>query len=48
MTCDHRRLNDPNGLRCTRDDHDDRGHVYHASAGADLDQPHHHTDGSEQ
>ena len=47
MTCTHRIAGD-GPLVCLRTDPHDRGHVYHASHGADLDQPHHHTDGSEQ
>lgn len=31
--CDHRMLNDPTGLTCTRDDCDGRGHVYKPASG---------------
>lgn len=41
--CDHRFLDNPNGLVCTRDHDDDRGHVYAASAGPDLDTKRHAT-----
>lgn len=38
--CDHRMLNDPTGLTCTRDDCDGRGHVYHSSSGSQVDDKH--------
>lgn len=41
--CDHRRLDDPRGARCTRDgDHADnpRGHVYKSGTGSDVPDPH--------
>ena len=30
--CDHRRLDDPNGLRCTREDPHETGHVYESTS----------------
>jgi hypothetical protein len=35
--CDHRFLDDADGLLCVRADEHDNGHVYAASAGADLE-----------
>lgn len=37
--CEHRFLDDPNGLPCTRLDPHQVGHTYAASAGPDLSRP---------
>lgn len=52
-SCEHRYLDDPNGLPCTRENCDGRGHTYRASAGPDLDNsspatPKHHAKGDVQ
>ena len=31
--CTHRLADDPAGLPCTRDEHDDQGHVYVSTSG---------------
>jgi hypothetical protein len=31
--CDHHLWDDPNGIRCTREDCDGRGHVYKPASG---------------
>lgn len=35
--CDHRYLDDPDGLLCNNPEPHDRGHTYAATAGPDLD-----------
>lgn len=46
--CEHRYLDDPDGLPCTRTDPHHNGHTYTGSAGPDLDQPAHHAKGDDQ
>lgn len=43
--CEHRYLDDPNGLQCTRPEaeHPGTGHTYTATAGPDLDAKRHAT-----
>lgn len=35
--CDHRLLDDPNGLRCTRVNCDGRGHTYESTSARDAE-----------
>lgn len=38
--CDHRFLDDPNGLPCTRTDPHQVGHTYESTTGSSVPDPH--------